>query len=657
MCGIVGAVGLSQLPTEECRQLRREVLDRLRPRGPDSVGEYPSPSSHASPSGEPLADEPVWLGIRRLAVIDVDGGDQPVFNEDRSVAVVCNGEIYNHVELRRELSDRGHRFTTRSDTEVLAHLYEERGENLCTPLRGMFAFALWDRRRQRLLLARDRFGQKPLYWAHLPSGALPSGAAPPGKILFASEIKALLPLLRAAGVSPTLSEQGLYDYLSLAVVPQPATIWQEIRTLPPATLLTVDKGEIRTRRYWSLERDAPGEPAPSFRRAAGEVRERIAEAVRLRLRSDVPLGVFLSGGLDSSIVAWEAAREVGSDLHTFTVSVEDPELDEAAEAEAFARHLGVRHQLLPLRVAPRDELERLVEVFDQPFADPSALPSLAIARLARQSVTVVLNGDGGDEIFAGYRRYLAARYGESLDRLLGPLLRLAPGSTSSSRRSAAGLLQRLVRGLRLDPGGRYLAWTTDMLREEDKREIWRGSDLRSTESWIESQLRSAGEGAGSEGCERDLSRLAEQRAGDRAVNLLSDLLVKMDMATMAASLEARSPFLDHRLAELAHRLPDRYLVRRGRLKAVLREAYRGLLPAEVLRRKKRGFEIPLATWLAGELAEMVGDLVGSPRARVRAWLDGAAIDDLLAGRRFQDRNHAYLVYSLLVLELWLRRWA
>jgi asparagine synthase (glutamine-hydrolysing) len=634
MCGIAGAVGVPRVPVET----RHAVLERLRPRGPDSSGELPPGSLPESPG------EDVWLGIRRLAVIDVEGGDQPLFNEDGSIAVVCNGEIYNHVELRRELDARGHRFATRSDTEVLVHLYEDRGTDLCRELRGMFAFALWDRRLRLLLLARDRFGKKPLYWARTRSDAGDG-------LVFGSEVKAVLPLLRAVGVSPSLSLQAIYDYLSLAAVPQPATVWKEIRSLAPAAMLTFEDGEIAERRYWNLG-EAVTEPSGAgasrarplgYRAAAAAVREEVGEAVRLRLRSDVPLGVFLSAGLDSSVVAWEAARQTGSRLHTFTVSVDDPALDEAREAGAFARELGVDHTVLPLRVAPRTELEHLVEVFDQPFADPSALPSLAVARLAREHVTVVLNGDGGDEIFAGYRRYLAGRYGGALGRLarlLEPML----SHGSGRRRSVRGFLHRFLRGVDLAPGARYLVWTTDMWREEDKQTLWTGEPMRPTEDWIDTILPERG------------SALARQMAGDRAINLLSDLLVKMDLATMASSLEARSPLLDHVVAERVAALPESHLIRRGRLKAVLREAYRDVLPRSVLRAPKRGFEIPLAAWLAGDLAELVGDTVGAPGARIHDWLDRKAVARLLAGETFQDRNRPYLVYSLLVLELWLRRW-
>lgn len=638
MCGIAGIVGAPGVGIET----HHEVLERLRPRGPDSLGEL-APEN---------PEEAIWLGIRRLAVIDVEGGDQPLANEDGSIAVVCNGEIYNHVELRQDLEARGHRFASRSDTEVLVHLYEEKGVELCRDLRGMFAFALWDRTRRRLLLARDRFGKKPLYWARVRGGDRTPGLA------FASEVKALLPLLRAAGLSPTLSEQGVYDFLSLAAVPQPTTIWQEIRALAPASILVFSGGggtggieHISEQVYWSLEDAARGARAtsrPSFREAARSIREAVGEAVRLRLRSDVPLGVFLSAGLDSSVVAWEAARHVvsgeSSGLHTFTVSVDDPVLDEAPEARAFARHLGVENTVLPLRVAPREELESLVEVFDQPFADPSALPSLAVARLARQHVTVVLNGDGGDEVFAGYRRYLAARYGDRLG-WAAPLLAPFSRAGADRRRSPRGFLARVLRGLELEPGARYLAWTTDMWREEDKRALWRREPMRATEDWIGSVLPNRG------------SALSRQMAGDRAINLLSDLLVKMDLATMAASLEARSPLLDHEVAERAMGLPESHLVRRGRLKAVLREAYRDVLPQGVLQGRKRGFEIPLAAWLSGDLAELVGDTVGSPDARILDWLDGEAVRRLLAGEAYRDRNHAYLVYALLVLELWLRRWA
>ena len=616
MCGIAGVCLPSDAGADGSRLA--EALQSLRHRGPDGEGTFDEPG--------------IALGMRRLAVIDLITGDQPVFNEDRSVVAVCNGEIYNYLELRAALRRRGHELATSGDTEVLVHLYEDEGDELCARLRGMFALAIWDRRARRLLLARDRFGKKPLYVAPLPGMGL----------AFASELKGLIPLLRAAGVTPRIREQAIYDYLSLGMVPQPDTIYEGIRTVRPGHRLAFDGGDLRESPYWRPE--LKPKLAVSYRGAQEELRSRLSEAVRLRLRSDVPVGVFLSGGMDSSAVAFEAAR-LSSGVRTFTVSVADEELDEAPAARRTAETLGVANVVLPLRVAPRDEILAIARHFDQPFADPSAIPSLAVSRLARQHVTVVLNGDGGDEVCGGYRRYLAAKALGSLARVPGARAVLGTAVSrlaGSRRRSPVGLLRRFGRGLSLRPGPRYLVWTADMLLEDDKRTVWRGAPQRSTEAWLEERLATG------------MSAMDRQVAAELEINLPSDLLVKMDMATMAASLEGRSPFLDHELAEFALRLPVSYRVRGRRPKAVLRDAYRGRLPDEVVEGRKRGFEVPLAAWLEDDLRDLVRDALLSPGSRVAEYVDLAFVRATLEGTVMRERNRPGLAYALLMLELWLR---
>jgi len=615
MCGIVGAWSAEGLSDEALRT----ALNCIQHRGPDDSGEF--------------RDGPVALGMRRLAIIDLAGGRQPLGNEDGTVMVVFNGEIYNYRELAEELRRKGHVFKTDSDTEVLAHLYEEEGPMLCERLRGMFAFALWDARCQTLLLARDRFGKKPLYYARTPAGGL----------VFASELKALRPLAAASGLSLTVRPQGIYDYLSLCVVPQPETIFEGVFTLPAGSWLQFDGRRTEIRAYWRLDYSVK-ERIP-YAEAVARTRELVSEAVRLRLRSDVPLGVFLSGGVDSSVIAYEAARHVGKTLRTFTVAMGETSFDESPIAVRTARALGVQNTVLTLRVSPLDELLRIVRHYDQPYADSSAIPSTAVSRLARQHVTVVLNGDGGDELFAGYRRHLAARHSKSLGRLLAGVVTASAkvfSVVAPKRRSALGFGARYARGVALRPGARYLVWTRDSLRESDKRRVWRGERMRPTEDWIESVL------------PQGLSGLATQLYGDIYITLLSDLLVKMDMATMAGSVEGRSPLLDHTIAEFTASMPDSYLLRHWRRKALLRDAYRGLVPDEVLDAPKRGFEIPLRTWLQRDLHELVMDTLGSDGARVRAYVSSSFVDDFVQGKVLKDRNWAFMTYMLLVLELWLR---
>lgn len=618
MCGIHGGRVTPTLSAEA----RTRSLDAITHRGPDDWGAH--------------VDGPVFLGMRRLSILDLEGGHQPIFNESGDVSVVFNGEVYNYQELIPELEAAGHVFRTRSDTEALVHLWEAHREGMCAHLRGMFAFAIWDASAQVLFVARDRFGKKPLYWSKTPNGG----------VVFASEIKALRPLIEAAGGALRVRQQGVYDYLSLGVIPQPETIYEGVHVLEPGGWMRLDArtGELRRELYWTL--DLSKKTRLSYEDAQEEVRRLLGESVRLRLRSDVPLGVFLSSGVDSSVVAYEAAQALGGELETFTVGVDDPRLDEAPVAARTARALGVKNTVLRLDVSPADDLEALVRHYDQPFADSSAIPSAAISRAAREHVKVVLNGDGGDELFAGYRRHVAARYFGMLGWLPAQVpAALAQGldALNPPRRSPLGFLQRLARGLAASPAARYLAWTCDMLTEADKRALWQGAPQRPTEQWLASAV-----------LRPHASSLDAQLDADHRVNLLSDLLVKMDMATMFASLEGRSPLMDHVLGEFTATLPDHYRVRGRRPKAILRDAYRGRLPDEVIDGAKRGFEIPMTRWLQEDLRPMLHDTVGAADARVAELLPRAFIDDLLAGRAMQDRNHTYIVYALLVLELWLR---
>lgn len=614
MCGIAGYVGFDQQPTVALTA----ALDAIDHRGPDGRGRHVA--------------EGITMGMTRLAVIDLEHGDQPMFNEDHTVAVVFNGEIYNYRELRHDLEGKGHRFKSAGDTEVLVHLYEELGLDLVRPLRGMFSFAIHDARLRRVVLARDRFGKKPLYLARTHKG-----------LVFGSELKALTPIMKEVGSQLSVSDQAVADYLSLGVVPQPQTIYREVESLPAAHIGVFTEAELTVSCYWVPQFEP--KCMQSEAQVRHEVRELINEAVQLRLRSDVPLGVFLSGGLDSSIVAYEAARAVGPSLQSYTIAMEGA-LDESPAAGRTAAMLGIANTVLPVKLDPLGGIEAVLDAYDQPFADSSAIPSLQVAAAASEHVTVVLNGDGGDELFGGYRRYVAARalhrVPDAGARILSPLASRI--SRSAGRRSASGLASRLLNGVNLDDSGRYLAWTTDMLRRDDKRRYWVGPPVTQTEDFVR---------------ELDVdtnSSLDRVMALDHRVNLVSDLLVKMDIACMASGIEARSPLLDHVLAEYAFRLPDTLKIRRSRTKYILRSAYADVLPREVITGAKRGFEIPLAGWLARDLRPVLMDTVGSQSAHVRDYVDGKLIDDLLAGTALPHRNLAYLQYALLVLELWLRRW-
>lgn len=613
MCGIAGVVNFNP----DVRACLPRSLEQLTHRGPDDSGVY----EHGRTA----------LGMTRLSVIDVASGHQPMISADAGLAIVFNGEIYNYVELREELTRAGRRFRTGSDTEVILHLYDMEGLDFVSRLRGMFAIAIHDVELDRVVLARDRLGKKPLYY----------GGTSPGSLVFASELKALGPLARAAGLERTLRPQAIYDYLSFGVIAQPATIFEGVYSLPAGSIGVNSPGGLKISSYWQPEFYPKSEL--SYAEAQIEAKRHIREAVRIRLRSDVPLGVFLSGGLDSSIVALEAVNSGAVDLQTFTVSTGHG-LDESSVAQRTAARLGIKNTVLPLEVDPLAGVMDVVRHYDQPYADSSAIPSLQISKLGREYVTVVLNGDGGDEVFGGYRRYAAAA---ALGRLRSMGLHKICGALPSvdadsrNRRSRLGLAQRLVRGLSLEYPDRYLVWGADMLRELDKRTAWRGGSVLPTERLVEATQRPG------------FSDLDQLILTDLSLNLQSDLLVKMDMATMRHSLEGRSPFLDHEVAEFGWRLPEKYRVRGRVTKRILRDAYRGQLNDEVVHGAKKGFEVPMASWLAGPLKPVLHDTVGSRNARIRDYLDGGLVDGLLDGTALQGRNNTFVLYALLVLELWL----
>ena len=603
MCGIAGTVGCG-----DDLDLT-QGLQALFNRGPDEIG------GKSFEGGQ--------MGIRRLAIVDLTPGVQPVENEDGQVVAVVNGEIYNHVELAEEIRGTGHKLKSRTDAEVVPHLYEEHGEQFVAKLRGMFAVAMWDAGRRRLILARDRFGKKPLYYAQTGDG-----------LVFASEIKALRAMM--PNDLWRVQDQAIYDFLSLGFIPQPDIVFSGIEQVPPGALVIFDGGKKEIRQYWDTR-------LVDQKSNATEVRERVAESVGLRLLSDVPVGVFLSGGIDSNVVAYEAAQATDGDIQTYTVQMPDADLDESVVAQAAARAYGVRNELLPLEISPEKDLPAVIRHYDQPFADSSALACWAIARTAAEKLKVVLTGDGGDELFGGYRRHLAAyRLGQMQAvpkcgwRGLSALL------PRRRRRSRWGFARRFARGAGAEDGRRYLAWSSDLLMEDDKRTIWNGADVEPTESWIEALI------------DEDASLLRQQMQLDCQINLLSDLLVKMDMATMAHSLEARSPFLDHELAGYAMGIVDEDLLRGGITKSVLRNAYADVLPAAVLNGAKKGFEVPVEKWLEEEWRELSQDLLGSTEPESAAYIDRKFIRHILEDRLEGDWNVPMLKYTLLVLELWLR---
>ncbi len=622
MCGIAGKVHTDRSRPVEASLVRR-MAAALQHRGPDDEQIH--------------VENGVGLGIRRLAIIDPAGGRQPMTNEDRSVWVVFNGEIYNFHALRRDLLAAGHRLATRSDSEVLPHLYEELGTPFLTRLRGMFAMALWDAGRERLILARDRLGKKPVVYAELPDG-----------LAFASELGALL---ADPAVGREIDLGALDAYLHCQAIPSPRTIYRGIRKLPPGHLLLWERGRARVERYWSL-RFTPKTEAPvtEIRR---RVRDLLEESVRLRLESDVPLGVLLSGGIDSTAVAAVMARQLGRRLRTFSVGFEEEGYSELPQARRLAERIGAEHHEAVAKLDVAEVLPILARHYGEPFADKSAVPTYCVTRMAGQQLKVALSGDGGDEAFAGYPRYLRSGMGAVLRgrpaarrRLAEPILRRAlsnesgPISARLSRRWAEALapaaksvlFPEFFAGYRLAPLYREeIRGAVDAAWEEEILDRWRALPA-------------------------DLDDLDAALQLDYGLYLPETLLVKMDIASMANSLEVRSPFLDHALLEYAARVPARLKIAGGVGKAILREVLEDLLPPEILRGPKRGFSAPVGPWLRGALRGYAEEhLLLRPRG-LAEFFRPEAVRALWEAHQSGRANHAHRLWALLVFEVWFRTW-
>lgn len=594
---------------------------------------------HRGPDGEgTYLDEHVGLAMRRLAIIDVAGGDQPIFNEDRGVCVVLNGEIYNFQDLRQELRRLGHTFATASDTEVIVHAYEVWGVECVERLWGMFAFALWDSRAGRLLLARDRLGKKPLVYYHAPDGGL----------AFASELQSLL---RHPRVPRRVDAVALDDYLTYLYVPAPRTAFADVAKLPPGHRLVWQAGRVSVERYW--------QPRFGPKQAMGEdeALERFGalfrDAVRRRLIADVPLGAFLSGGLDSSAVVAEMAEQSAAPVKTFSIGFGQADYDELAYARQVAQRFGTDHHELVVEPRALDILPTLVRHYGEPFADSSAIPTYYVSRLTRQHVTVALNGDGGDELLAGYDRHLAARAAARYDaavpgfarsHVIRPLARFIP-----EERHRRGLLRRAKRFLsaaHLDPAQRYLHWigayTTAQkarLYTDDARRQLGDND---SAHWLAEALTG----------EPGLDPVDAVQRADALLYLPGDLLAKVDIASMASSLEARSPFLDHRLVELCGSLPSTYKLRGRTSKWLLRRLMRDRLPPDVLTRPKMGFGVPVGDWLRGELRPLLHDTVLSSRSLARGLFRPAEVRAIADAHLAARADHTPRLWALLMLELW-----
>jgi asparagine synthase (glutamine-hydrolysing) len=621
MCGIVGQARQDHGMPD--RAMLERMCAALEHRGPDSRGVHVEPGA--------------GLGIQRLRIIDLVTGDQPIFSEDDAVVVVLNGEIYNFRELRSELRGRGHSFATSGDTEVIVHLYEELGPRCVDRLDGMFGLAIWDRRRRRLVLARDRLGKKPLFYS-----------VRDGTISFASELSALL---NDPGISRDLDFEAIDAYLAYRYIPSPLSAFAAVRKLPPAHRLVFEDGNALVERYWRLDFSRKNRFA-SDEEAFEGVRDHLRTAVRKRMISDVPLGAFLSGGVDSAAVVASMAEASAEPVRTFSIGFRS-ELDERALARLVAQKFATEHHELVVEPDAIEVLPTIVRHHGEPFADATSVPTFYLARMAREHVTVALNGDGGDEAFAGYSRYQAGLLAARLGRL--PLAlrrgvadaarRLPPSGRVNSWRMRA---RRLGETIALDPAGRHFEYMTALLGLH--REALYTPEFHAAlgPSHAEASFRRMWHAGTASGV---LDHMLEV---DTLAYLPDDLLAKVDIATMAWSLEGRSPLLDYELMQFAAALPERLKVRGREKKVALRAAMRGIVPDEILDAPKRGFQPPVAAWLRAELRTYARDVLLDPVARDRGYFRIDAIKTLLDEHEAGAADHSQGIWMLLVLELWHR---
>ena len=624
MCGICGKLNFdTDNPISE--SLLRQMCAVIVHRGPDDEGVY--------------VNQNVGLGNRRLAVIDLSpAAHQPMPNENKSIWITSNGEIYNHPKLRQELEKRGHRFRSHSDTEVILHLYEEYGASCVHQLRGMFAFAIWDSNRQRLFLARDRLGQKPLVYAVVN-----------GSLIFASEIKSIL---QDPSVNREVDPEAIHHYLTYQYVPSPWTAFKGIEKLPPAHILICEQGEIRIERYWDLNYAHKVEM--SEEEYGKRIIELLREATRIRLMSDVPLGVLLSGGIDSSSVVAMMSQLSNEPVKTFSIGFEEQSFDELKYARLVAERFGTKHHEFIVKPEAIKVLPELIWHYNEPFADSSAMPTYYVAKVTRQHVTVALNGDGGDESFGGYERYLAAKLANYYQKVpalvregvIGPLINKLPESTE--RKDLFRRLKRFTAAMSHSPERRYIRWVTPF--DNDTKERLYSSEFRERLDGIDSTDLLLDVYARADGA----NFLDKTFYVDIMTYLPNALLVKMDIASMAHSLETRSPYLDHHLMEFAASIPSGLKLRGLTTKHILKRALARILPPETLHREKMGFGVPVGHWFRHELKEMAYQILLDRRSAERGYFDMGFVKNLLDEHLSGRVDHGYRIWALLNLEFWHR---
>jgi len=622
MCGIAGMFEPeTTMSTTERREVLKRMCDRIEHRGPDDEGFY--------------VEGGVALGMRRLSIIDLFTGHQPISNEDGSVWIVFNGEIYNYREIRDLLISRGHVFQTESDTEVIVHLYEDEGEACVERLRGMFAFAIYDKREQKLFIARDRVGVKPLHYAIVGNG-----------IVFGSEIKSLL---QHRAVNREVNFEAISDFFSYGYVPDPHSAFRGIEKLPPGHTLTFKDSRLTTRCYWDFDYpERNREPVREEGYYIERLRELLAESVRLRLVSDVPLGAFLSGGIDSSTVVAMMAREMGRRVKTFSIGFTESSFDELDYARITARHFNTEHHEFVVTPDVCNIVEEIVWHHDEPFADVSSIPTYIVSKMAREHVTVALSGDGGDELFAGYKRYLVDGERAKFERVprfirrgvMLPLSRALP-------RGAYG--KNFLRNIALDGDERYVD-SLSYFHEEKKRGLLSNEFLSAIRKHDSSE-----EFRRIYGAPASRERIDHLLYLDSKTYLAGDIMTKVDRMSMAHSLEAREPLLDHKLIEFVAQIPASLKLRGSETKSILKRAIRGLIPDEIIDRKKQGFDVPIQQWFKEDLRAMLLDTLTGSRARQRGYFKPGAVEAILDEHMRGRRDNSRHLWGLLTLELWHRQ--
>jgi|SRR5579864_3257995 len=625
MCGIYGIVDRTErrIPGEALlERMGRTIVHR----GPDDTGCY---------FGSGAA-----IGMRRLSIIDLAGGHQPICNENETIWVVCNGEIYNFHQLREQLELQGHTFRTQSDTEVLVHLYEQEGLDFVRRLRGMFAIAIWDERCGRLVLVRDRIGKKPLYFRQEPH-----------RLLFASEIKSIL---QDEDTPRRVDLKALREYLALGYVPAPATMFEGIQKLLPGHMLVAEKGRISDHSYWDIDFSKTEERTEE--EWIDLIREKLVESVRIRLVSDVPLGAFLSGGIDSSFIVAAMAKLIDRPVKTYSIGFqgEDSFYNELPYARIVADAFHTDHHEIIVRPDVAELLPRLIWHLDEPIADSAFITTYLVSRLARESVTVILSGVGGDELFGGYRRYLGdglRRYYGLLPRTIrskwlpGLLARL-PQDRHSGWKNNVRYASSFVKSAEWDAATRYESYVTVFPPELRQRML--GDPARHNSNDSAAALRSYFEGC------QEADSLHQNIYVDLKTSLPDDLLTLTDKMTMAASLECRAPFLDHELIELTSRIPSNFKVRGFTMKYLLKKAVAPWLPAEILQRKKRGFGAPVGAWLRNDLGNLVQETLSPEQIRKRGFFDPAVVQEIIASHRAENSDQTDSLLALICFEVWSR---